>query len=115
MTQYQIECLGCRCRAYSGSARIGSSTFTPLSTELMMARTTENRNKAAWKGLAILLSLFAVRTALAPADEKLGEETDSAKQRRAARLVGMRVLAGSFAMKGSATGEKQPFELHADP
>lgn len=85
----------------------------------MMVWTTEKRNKAvrrACEGLAILLlSVLAVRTGSVPADEKRTEETDSAKELRAARLVGMRVLAGKFEMKGSTTEDKEPFELRADP
>lgn len=84
-----------------------------------MVWTTENRNSAirgARRGLAfLLLSVLAVRTTALPADEKRTEDTDSAKELRAARLSAMRVLAGKFEMKGSTTGDKALLELRADP
>lgn len=85
----------------------------------MMVGTTENGNMAvrpACKGLVVvLLSVLAVRAAPVRADEKSAEETDLAKEQRAARLMAMRVLAGKFEMQGSTTEDKEHFDLRVDP
>jgi len=57
--------------------------------ELIMVWTTKNRNAAVLRSCTglVILSVLAVRTAAAPAAEKLVDDTESARAQRAARLV----------------------------
>jgi hypothetical protein len=85
--------------------------------ELTMLWSTDNRNGAlrrVFTGM-VVLSVLAVQTAAALADEKPIDETESARAQRAARLVKMKSLAAQFEIKESPAGDKHAFELRPEP